>query len=229
MTGVHVVRDGRYLGVVGLDDKVRPNTKAVVSRLRELGVRRITIMTGDRLSVAERVGRAVGVDTIEAECHPEEKHEQIDAMTRAGRRVMMVGDGINDGPSLAAADVGVAMGLGGSDIATNSAGVALMNDDLMRVPFLIELGRRTRVIVAQNIAASIVIALIGLSAAATGRLEAWFGPLALISAGFYHVVGDVFVLANSFRLFRFGEQYTEADMPSTSGEPGRAGVLAEAA
>jgi Cd2+/Zn2+-exporting ATPase len=92
------------------------------------------------------VGQAVGVDAIEAECLPEEKHEQIklDGLSQ-GYRTMMVGDGINDGPSLAAADVGVAMGLSGSDIATNSAGVALMTDDLNRVPFLIELARRTRV------------------------------------------------------------------------------------
>ncbi|MBC7771046.1 MAG: cation-translocating P-type ATPase [Pyrinomonadaceae bacterium] len=204
MTGVHVLRDGRYLGVVGLDDKVRSNTRDVIARLRELGVRKVAIFTGDRMSVAERVGRQVGVDVVEAECLPEEKHAQIDAMVKSGRRVMMVGDGINDGPSLAAADVGVAMGLGGSDIAANSAGVALMNDDLSRIPFLIELARKNRAIITQNIAASIVIALIGLSLAATGNLV-------ILAAAAYHIVGDVFVIANSFRLFRFGEQYTTND------------------
>jgi Cd2+/Zn2+-exporting ATPase len=200
MTGVHVVRDGKYLGAVGLDDKIRSNAKGVVDRLRELGVRRVSLYTGDRLSVAERVGRTVGVDNVEAECLPEEKHAQIKELERQGRRVMMVGDGINDGPSLAEADVGVAMGLGGSDIAANSAGVALMNDDLSRIPFLIELSRRTRMIVAQNVAASIVIALIGLTLAATGNLLV---PLAAL----YHFVGDVFVIGNSFRLFRFGEEF----------------------
>lgn len=202
MSGVHVVKDGRYLGVVGLEDRVRPNAKGVISRLRELGVRQIDILTGDRLSVAERVGRTVGVDTVEAECHPEEKHNQIKDLVAGGRRVLMVGDGINDGPSLAAADIGVAMGLGGSDIAANSAGVALMNDDLSRVPFLVELSRKTRAIVAQNIAASILIAIIGLVVAATGYLP-------LLGAALYHVVGDVFVIGNSFRLFRFGEAFSE--------------------
>jgi heavy metal translocating P-type ATPase len=221
MTGVHVVREGRYLGVVGLDDRVRANTKDVFSRLRELGVKTIVVLTGDRMSVAERVGRIVGADHVEAECLPEEKHAQIVQMVKSGRRVMMVGDGINDGPSLAAADVGVAMGLGGSDIAANSAGVALMNDDLSRVPFLIELARRTRAIIAQNIAASIVIALIGLTLAATGNL-------AILLAAVYHIVGDVFVSANSFRLFRFGEQYSAEEEP-ISQEFTRAGVLAEAA
>lgn len=205
MSGVHVVRDGRYLGVVALEDRVRSNSKAVISRLRELGVRRVDILTGDRLSVAERVGRNVGVDHIEAECHPEEKHQQIQDLVAEGRRVMMVGDGINDGPSLAAADIGVAMGLGGSDIAANSAGVALMNDDLSRIPFLIELSRRTRTIIAQNIAMSIIIAVGGLALAATGNLG-------LIGAAVYHVVGDVFVIANSFRLFRFGEAFQNSEL-----------------
>src|SRR5262249_61033826 len=99
-------------------------------------------------------GAAVGVDAIEAECLPEEKHELIRGLVSSGYRVMMVGDGINDGPSLAQADVGVAMGLGGSDIAANSAGVALMNDDLSRVPFLIGLPGRPKTNIAQEIAGS---------------------------------------------------------------------------
>jgi Zn2+/Cd2+-exporting ATPase len=204
MTGVHVMRDGKYLGAVGLEDKVRTNTRSVVQNLRDLGVRHVAIFTGDRLSVAKRVGTAVGVDVIEAECLPEEKHELIRGLVDSGYRVMMVGDGINDGPSLAQADVGVAMGLGGSDIAANSAGVALMTDDLSRIPFLIELARRTRTIIAQNIAASIVIVLIGLVLAATGKL-------ALPVAALYHFAGDIFVIANSFRLFRFGEGFAEAE------------------
>lgn len=214
MTGVYVVRDGRFLGVVGLEDKVRSNSKGVIARLRELDIRRVDILTGDRLGVAERVGRQVGVDHIEAECLPEEKHEQIQALVKAGRRVMMVGDGINDGPSLAAADVGVAMGLGGSDIAANSAGVALMNDDLSRVPFLIELSRKTRVIIAQNIAAAIVISVIGLGLAASGVLgSVGLGAAGgLVLAALYHVVGDVFVIANSFRLFRYGEAFQSSEL-----------------
>jgi heavy metal translocating P-type ATPase len=210
MSGVHVVRNGKYLGVVALEDRTRSNSKNVISRLRELGVRRIDILTGDRLSVAERVGRQVGVDHIEAECHPEEKHGQIVRLTGEGRRVMMIGDGINDGPSLAASDIGVAMGLGGSDIAANSAGVALMNDDLSRIPFLIELSRRTRTIIAQNIAVSILVAIVGLALAATGSLG-------LIGAALYHVFGDVLVIGNSFRLFRFGEAFHDSDLAEVEG------------
>lgn len=204
MTGVHVVRDGRYLGAVGLEDRIRPSTKGVIDRLRELGIRKLSIFTGDRLSVAERVGRTVGVDSIEAECLPEEKHEQVTHLVKAGRRVLMVGDGINDGPSLASADVGVAMGLSGSDIATNSAGVALMNDDLSRIPFMIELSRKNRTIIAQNIVVAIGTAIVGLALAATGNLDIWFAAL-------FHFLGDIFVVLNSFRLFRFGEQYHEQE------------------
>jgi len=209
MSGVHVMLDGRYLGAVGLADSLRSNATEVVHRLRELGVRRVVMLTGDRLEVAKRIGREVGVDLVEAECLPEEKHEIIRAMTEQGRRVLMVGDGINDGPSLAVADVGVAMGLSGSDIAANSAGVALVNDDLSRVPFLIELARKTRRVVGQNLVASIIIAAIGLSLAATGSL----GTHTLVFAAFYHVVGDVFVIGNSFRLIRFGEAHTTAHEP----------------
>lgn len=211
MTAVHVMIGNQYLGAVGLEDTIKKDTKGVIQRLRDLGVKQIAIFTGDRLGVAKRVGVAVGVDTIEAECLPEEKHEQIKALVRSGHRTMMVGDGINDGPSLAEADVGVAMGLAGSDIAANSAGVALMNDDLSRVPFLMELARRTRTIIAQNIAAAIVISLLGLALAATGVL-AKAGSAALLVAAFYHFAGDVFVLLNSFRLFRFGEDFAAAEV-----------------
>lgn len=220
MSGVHVMRDGRYLGAVGLEDTIRPNTKGVVQRLRELGVKQVAIFTGDRLSVAKRVGVAVGADSIEAECHPEEKHEQIRSLAGAGFRTLMVGDGINDGPSLAEADVGVAMGMSGTDIAANSAGVALMNDDLSRIPFLIELGRRARAITGQNIAASGVIALIGL-VLAVAVVGPKAGSLALPIAAFYHFVGDIFVIGNSFRLFRFGENFVSAEKESERAAPRR--------
>jgi len=203
MTGVHVMRNGKYLGAVGLEDKVRQQAPGAIARLRELGVRLVCMFTGDRLAVAKRVGQVVGIDHIEAECHPEEKHARIVELTRSGRRVMMVGDGINDGPSLAAADVGVAMGLGGTDIAANSAGIALMNDDLNRLPFLLELARKTRVVITQNIIASILIAIAGITLAASGRL----GENMIFIAAVIHSAGDIFVIANSFRLVRYGEEH----------------------
>lgn len=204
MTGVHVMAGGRYLGAVGLEDKLRPNAGEVIEKLRSLDARHIALFTGDRAEVAQRVGAAVKIDNIEAECLPAEKHEKLVDLIEQGRRVLMVGDGVNDGPSLATADVGVAMGLSGSDIAANSAGVALMNDDLSRIPFLIELARRTRTVIAQNIVASILIAIIGLILAATGTL-------AIGAAAAYHFAGDIFVFGNSFRLIRYGEEFAESE------------------
>ncbi|MCA9293092.1 MAG: HAD-IC family P-type ATPase, partial [Phycisphaerales bacterium] len=154
---------------------------------------------------------AVSVDRIEAECLPEEKHTLVKKMVADGRRVLMVGDGINDGPSLASADVGVAMGLAGSDIATNSAGIALMNDDISRVPFLMMLARRSRNVIMQNIAASIIIALIGLILAATGRFGIFGAGGAFIAAALYHFIAEGFVLFNSMRLLRFGEEFASEE------------------
>ena len=204
MSGVHVMVGDRYLGAVGLEDKLRRNATDVVTRLRQLGVRRVCIFTGDRLGVAKRVGQAVGVDAIEAECLPEEKHEELKYLIRKGHRTLVVGDGINDGPILASADVGVAMGLSGSDIATNSAGVALMNDDLRNVPFLLELARRARGVIGLNIAAALALAVVGLALAATGRIQIWITP-------FYQAAAYIFVIANSLRLVRFGEDVMDAE------------------
>ena len=215
MSGVHVVRAGTYLGAVGLEDKLRHNAADAVAELRQLGCRRLAIFTGDRLSVARRVGAAVGVDTIEAECLPEEKHEELKHLMRQGHITLVVGDGINDGPILATADVGVAMGLSGSDIATNSAGVALMNDDLRNIPFLLSLARRARRVISQNIAMSLLLAIIGLALAATGTLlNLWLAP-------FYYALGYIVVIANSLRLVRFGEDYAEAEQTRAADELAR--------
>lgn len=204
MSGVHVMQGGRYLGAVGLEDKLRPRAGEAIDRMRHLGVRRIVMFTGDRLAVAKRVGQTVGMDAIEAECLPEEKHEELKYLIRKGHRTLVVGDGINDGPILATADVGVAMGLSGSDIATNSAGVALMNDDLRHIPFLLELARKARSVVAQNIGLSLALAVIGLALAATGNISIWVAP-------FLYAAGYVLVIANSLRLVRFGEEFSEAE------------------
>ncbi|MFO0829036.1 MAG: cation-translocating P-type ATPase [Phycisphaerales bacterium] len=215
MSGVHVMLGDRYLGAVGLEDKLRRNASEVVSKLRELGVRRISIFTGDRLAAAKLVGQAVGVDAIEAECLPEEKHAELQYLIKKGHRTLVVGDGINDGPILASADVGVAMGLSGSDIATNSAGVALMNDDLRHVPFLVELAHKARSVVWWNIVGSLTIALVSLSLAATGQIQLWWTP-------FIQAVAYVFVIANSLRLVRFGEEFADAEQARRAAEAARA-------
>jgi Cd2+/Zn2+-exporting ATPase len=201
MSSVHIMRGTQYLGAVGLEDKLRPHAAQAIEDMRQHGVRHVAIFTGDRLDVAKRVGQAVAVDSIEAECLPEEKHEELRYLIGRGHNTLVVGDGINDGPILATADVGVAMGLSGSDIATNSAGVALMNDDLRNIPFLIALARKAKSVIGQNIGASLVLAVVGLALAATGNINIWFTP-------FYYALGYIIVIANSLRLIRFGEDFT---------------------
>jgi heavy metal translocating P-type ATPase len=217
MSSVHVMLGDRYLGAVGLEDKLRRNAGDVIQHLRRLGVRRICIFTGDRLDVAKRVGMTVGVDSVEAECLPEEKHAELKQLIANGHRTLVVGDGINDGPILASADVGVAMGLSGSDIATNSAGVALMHDDLRHVPFLLEIARRTKGIITQNIAISLLLAVVGLALAATGNINIWVTP-------FYQAVAYLFVILNSLRLVRFGEDFAEDEQARRALETERARV-----
>ncbi|MCH8005691.1 MAG: cadmium-translocating P-type ATPase [Planctomycetes bacterium] len=214
ISGVHVMKAGRYLGAVGLEDKIRRNAPEIIRKLRQLGVRRVSIFTGDRLSVARRVGRAVGVDAIEAECLPEEKQAELRYLMQKGHRTLVVGDGINDGPILASADVGVAMGLSGSDIATNTAGITLMNDDLRLIPFLLELARRARNVIGQNIGASLLLAAIGLALAATGRINFFLAPL-------LYALGYVVVIANSLRLVRFGEEFSEKEQSRLHREASR--------
>ncbi len=213
MSGVHVMEDGAYLGAVGLEDKLRANAAETVTQMRQLGVRRVSIFTGDRLAVATRVGRAVGVDFIEAECLPEEKQQELQYLLQRGHRTLVVGDGINDGPILASADVGVAMGLSGSDIATNSAGVALMNDDLRNIPFLLKLAQKTRNVIAQNIGASLLLAIVGLALAATGNINIWAAPL-------LYAFGYMIVIGNSMRLVRFGEDFTHQEQGRLKMEAG---------
>ncbi|MCP4833271.1 MAG: cation-translocating P-type ATPase [Phycisphaera sp.] len=215
MSSVHVMLGDRYLGAVGLEDKLRRNAGDVIQHLRKLGIRRICIFTGDRLDVAKRVGMTVGVDSVEAECLPEEKHSELKSLIAKGHRTLVVGDGINDGPILASADVGVAMGLSGSDIATNSAGVALMQDDLRHVPFLLEIARRTKSIITLNIAASLFLAVVGLALAATGNINIWVTP-------FYQAVAYLFVILNSLRLVRFGEDFAEDEQARRALETERA-------
>ncbi len=214
MSGVHVMEAGTYLGAVGLEDKLRRHAAETVKQMRQLGVRRVSIFTGDRLAVATRVGRAVGVDFIEAECLPEEKQQELQYLLQRGHRTLVVGDGINDGPILAAADVGVAMGLSGSDIATNSAGVALMNDDLRNIPFLLKLAHKTRNVIAQNSGASLLLATVGLALAATGNINIWAAPL-------LYAFGYLIVIANSMRLVRFGEDFTQQEQGRLRMEAGR--------
>ena len=136
---LYVARGGRCLGWIGLEDRTRPEARAAIDELRKLNIRNLSMVTGDKWSVARRVGAEMGCTEVQAEVLPDEKLRLVDDLKRRGHKVAVIGDGVNDAPMLAASDLGIAMGAAGSDVAINSASIALMNNDLSRLPFLIRL------------------------------------------------------------------------------------------
>ncbi len=199
---LYVARAGRCLGWIGLEDRTRSEARAAIDALRELNIRNISMVTGDRWSVARRVGAEMGCTEVQAEVLPEEKLKLVHDLKARGHRVAVVGDGVNDAPMLAASDLGIAMGVAGSDVAINSASIALMNNDLSRLPFLIKLSRATTKIVWQNI-------LFGVAFIVVMTTLAIWGPLTPIAAAVSHTVATAFVIFNSARLFRYGEERTD--------------------
>jgi Cd2+/Zn2+-exporting ATPase len=190
---VYVMHDGRLMGAVYLTDEIRPEAARTVSRLRDLGIKRVAMLTGDRRRTAELVARAVGCDEVFAELLPGQKVEIVRGLQRGGKGVCMVGDGINDAPSLATATVGIAMGVRGTDVAIEAADAVLLKDDLTRVPLLIYLAKRTRTAIYQNLLFSLVFAGLAEAAAAGGL----FGP---VVAALVHIAGVGVIAVNSVRL-----------------------------
>jgi len=192
-----VVRRGeRVLGVIGLMDTPRPAAAAVIEQLRGMGITRMVMLSGDNARVAGAVAAAVGVDEVWGDLMPSDKVAAIGRL-RDGQRVAMVGDGVNDAPALAAADVGIAMGAAGSDVALETADIALMGDDLARLPFAIGLSRQTARIIRQNLWISLGMVAVLVPAAMFGL------PLGV--AVFLHEGSTVAVVANALRLLRYRE------------------------
>lgn len=189
---------GMCLGWVGLEDKVRPEARKATDQLTAQGVKRLAMLTGDRWSVARKVAAELGCTEVQAECLPETKLRLVEKMREEGFFVSVVGDGVNDAPALAAGNLGIAMGAAGSDVAIHSADIALMSNDLSRLPFLIKLSHRLRSVMYQNIAFGILFVI-------TGLMLSGFGYLNLIAAAILHNVGSFIVIFNSARLVRYGE------------------------
>ncbi|TSA55150.1 MAG: cation-translocating P-type ATPase [Planctomycetaceae bacterium] len=196
---LYVAKGGKCIGWIGLQDKTRPEAHQAVEELLAAGLKRITMLTGDRSEVANRVALELGCTDYKAHCFPQDKLEVVEQLKRAGHIVTVVGDGINDAPALAAGDLGIAMGAAGSDVAINSASIALMSDDLRRLPFLVKLSRKTRSVITQNLLFGVLFIILGVAAAAA----AWLPP---ILAAVFHFGGSLVVIFNSARLVRFGEE-----------------------
>ena len=201
MSQIFVAADGRALGIIGLEDRTRPAAREAVEGLRAAGIKRLAMLTGDRRAVAERVALEMACTEYKADCLPQEKLDLVEEMRRQGHRVMVIGDGVNDAPALAAGDLGVAMGAAGSDVAINSASIALLNNDLTRIPFLIRLSRATRKVVVQNLVFGVLFVVIVMTLGA-------FAIVPPTVAAVLHTASTFVVVFNSARLVRFGEEQT---------------------
>jgi len=191
-----VAKDSRCIGWIGLQDKTRPEAQQAIAELAEIGIKRVTMLTGDRSEVANRVAGELGCTDYKAHCLPQDKLAIVEQIKRDGHTVVVIGDGINDAPALAAGDLGIAMGAAGSDVAINSASIALMNDDLRRIPFLVQMSRKTRRVINQNLAFGVAFIIVGISLSK-------FVPPAV--AAFLHFASSLVVVFNSARLVRYGE------------------------
>ena len=196
---LYISENGRCLGWIGLEDRTREEARQCTQDLKNLGCHRITMLTGDRWRVAQKVGEQLGCTSVQAECLPETKLKLVEEIKAMGHRVVVVGDGVNDAPALASGDLGVAMGAAGNDIAIGSADITLLNNNLDRLPFLIRLARKTRAIIYQNLIFGILFITGGLTLSG-------FGLLTPVVGAVLHNIGAFVIIFNSARLVRYGEE-----------------------
>jgi Cd2+/Zn2+-exporting ATPase len=206
---IFVARDRRCIGWVGLQDQTRNEAKESLATLKDIGLRRLAMVSGDRQLVASRVAREIGCEEVVGDCLPQNKVEFVRQMRAKGYRVAVVGDGVNDAPALAAGDLGIAMGAAGSEVAIHSATIALMNNDLCRLPFLIQLSRATRNVINQNFLIGVAFVLGGITLGAMKFITP-------VIAAIFHVIGSLLVVFNSFRLMRMGEELEPHETHSTT-------------
>lgn len=194
-TALAVEVDGQIVGVIALADRVRADAAHAVATLRQAGIERTALLTGDQAAAAQLVANATGVDDVRSGLLPADKVTQVRQLQQEGQAVLLVGDGVNDAPALATAQIGVAMGGRGTDVALETADVVLVTDRLQRLPQIIELSRRANRVVKQNLAfaATVIVLLVGLDLA--GHL-----PLPLGVAG--HEGSTILVALNGLRLLR---------------------------
>jgi Cd2+/Zn2+-exporting ATPase len=194
-TAVLVARDGETVGIIGLADRPREASRDAVDLLRRQGVESVVMLTGDNRSTADAIAASLGVDEVRADLLPEDKVTAVEDLRRRYGSVAMVGDGINDAPALATADVGIVMGAAGSDAALETADVALMADELLKIPYAFRLSRRTLRNIQANLAISVIMKAAFVIAAVAGVATLWMAVVADTGA-------SVIVIANALRLLR---------------------------
>lgn len=192
-TTVYVARDGELIGLISLVDEIRPGVRATIKRLNEISITTV-MLTGDNHHAATKIAERVGIQKVFSELLPEDKHRHIQRLKEEGHRVMMVGDGINDAPALAIADIGVAMG-SGTDVSLETSDVVFMNDHIHNIDKTIRLARRMRRIAIQNISFSVCVIIALLISNVFGLVKLPFGVVA-------HEGSTILVILNSLRLLR---------------------------
>lgn len=198
---VYIARGSTIIGMIAVADVLRPNVKSTLAELKKLGIRHTVMLTGDNVRVATALGKQIGIDEVRADLLPADKLAQIDALRQQGT-VAMLGDGVNDAPALARADIGIAMGGVGTDAALETADVVLMSDDLSRVGYAIGLSRKTRTIIKMNLTFAIGVI------ATLATLNLLIGiPLPLGVVG--HEGSTVLVILNGLRLLGYGGHWNE--------------------
>ena len=194
-TPVLVASGGKAVGIIVLADRIRSKTRDVIELLHQQGIKSLVMLTGDNEATAAATARDLGLDEFKADLMPEDKVAALHELRRRHGFVAMVGDGINDAPALASADLGIVMGAAGSDVALETADVALMSDDLLRIPYALRLSRATLRNIRTNLAISIVLKGAFLVAAIAGVATLWMAVLADTGA-------SIIVIANALRLLR---------------------------
>jgi heavy metal translocating P-type ATPase len=196
MTVLPVASDGRLIGLLAIADVLRKEAPEAVAGLKKAGIRRLIMLTGDNQTVAEAIGRAAGMTEVHASQLPAEKVDAIRRLSAEGLRVAMLGDGVNDAPALAAASVGIVMGAIGSEVSIEAADIALMGDDIAKLPFLVALCRKARGRIVFNIAFSMCLNFGAILLAGLGLLNP-------VTAALVHNCGSVFVVVNSAMLLAY--------------------------
>ena len=207
--------DGQHVATFLLADRIRPEARETLDRLRSLGISDFIMLTGDRTEVAQHIATYTGITDFKANCLPEDKLAHIRKLRAEGRKVMVVGDGLNDAPALAEGDLGVAMGALGNDVTIHTSDVALMSNDLRRLPDLLLLSAKTVGIINQNLLCGFAFIIAAITLSTLGFINP-------IAAAFFHEFSAFFVIFNSARLLRFDGMETgnaEFIPPETAGQP----------
>ena len=192
-TVVTVGLNGELIGVLGIMDTVRSNAEQMVQELRNFGVECLLMITGDAPETARHIAEVAGIDEVHAGMLPEEKLKVVKELQKEGHKVAMTGDGINDAPALVAADRGIAMGVAGTDVAIETADLALMSDDLMKIPEAHNLSKKT----LRNIRQNVAVALVTVAALLTG---VFLGSVHMAGGMLIHELSVMAVILNGMRL-----------------------------